>query len=212
MGYTHYWERPEVLPKRKFAAWADDVRRLIGGSGLEGRLAGGDGTGEPEITADRVCLNGAAVFAEDYETFGIERVYPEPYPDAEPRYHHYRDGRRPSRTRKVHDFCKTAREPYDLIVAAALIRLAIHVPRCRVTSDGGTAEWGPALELCEAVYGTGHDFPITLRRDTCQRCGVLATRAGHVAGAWRRLCAPCVDWHGRQPAAVPADTMARSIA
>ena len=28
MGYTHYWERPQVLPRPQFVAAGDDCRRM----------------------------------------------------------------------------------------------------------------------------------------------------------------------------------------
>jgi hypothetical protein len=53
MGYTHYWQRPRVIPDAFFRPIKNDFEKLIlplSDAGIE--LAGGLGEGIPEITDD----------------------------------------------------------------------------------------------------------------------------------------------------------------
>jgi hypothetical protein len=56
MGYTHYWERPRVLPRRQFIAAVQDCRRLC--AALNILLGGADGRGEPNFGDEMICFNG----------------------------------------------------------------------------------------------------------------------------------------------------------
>jgi hypothetical protein len=56
MGYTHYWERPRILPRLQFIAAVQDCRRLC--TGLNIPLGGADGRGEPIFSDDKICFNG----------------------------------------------------------------------------------------------------------------------------------------------------------
>ena len=59
MGYTHYWYRKEVIPTRIFRSIVNDFKRLVPFM-AENRikLAGGLGTGEPEINDKEIWFNG----------------------------------------------------------------------------------------------------------------------------------------------------------
>ena len=59
MGYTHYWQRPRVIPDAFFRPIKNDFEKLIlplSDAGIE--LAGGLGEGIPEITDDVIRFNG----------------------------------------------------------------------------------------------------------------------------------------------------------
>lgn len=59
MGYTHYWQRPRVIPDETFRQIKSDFERLIlplSNAGVE--LADGLGEGIPEITDEVIRFNG----------------------------------------------------------------------------------------------------------------------------------------------------------
>jgi len=59
MGYTHYWYREKTIDPESYKAIVDDFRKIIPVLGREGvKLAGADGTGDPEIDYDGVYFNG----------------------------------------------------------------------------------------------------------------------------------------------------------
>ncbi len=156
MGYTHYWYRPPELEVKAFDAWRRDVRTLhqhlpahtdtAGGFYRTHRLTvhGPFGQGEPIFREDLVAFNGrsggrSALDDLGHETFCVERSY------TPPEYH------RPDAEGRYFAFCKTARKPYDLLVAAALIALKEHFPGVKVLSDGNPDDWQPARELTRRV-------------------------------------------------------------
>jgi len=144
MGYTHYWERPGELPRRQFAAAAEDCLKLCAALGIP--LGGAQGRGQPVFTAELVCFNGAN--SVSCETFRVPRVQP-------PRHPLEREtcGWRT-------EFCKTNHLPYDLCVQGCLIVLSHHLSgqSFRVTSDGRSHDWNAAREACQRVLGYGIDW------------------------------------------------------
>lgn len=56
MGYTHYWERPRILPRPQFIAAVEDCRRLC--AALEIPLGDGHGEGRPIFKSTEICFNG----------------------------------------------------------------------------------------------------------------------------------------------------------
>lgn len=61
MGYTHYWYRPEEIPKDIFRRIVDDFRKVIPLlEMIEVKLAGPDGTKDPIVNYDEVMFNGDA--------------------------------------------------------------------------------------------------------------------------------------------------------
>ena len=114
MGYTNYWSHTRTHSPRKIAA---AIRPLIEHGIARGILAGGDGTGNPNL--DRGIFNGQKDLGLAHETFN-------PDPQAQL------------------GFCKTARKPYDSYVKAALYRLKGMYPNSlHIDSDGGNrdSEW-----------------------------------------------------------------------
>lgn len=59
MGYTHYWRRPATISEALWSRIRGDFEKLVlplSDAGIE--LAGGLGTGPPEITSERIWFNG----------------------------------------------------------------------------------------------------------------------------------------------------------
>ena len=106
MGYTHYWSVPPGDP-RYAARWpgiVEDTRRIVAAvRDLGVVIAGPDGYRRPVLDVSKgIGFNGDATTDLDYETFAL----------AAPGF----GG--PARA----EFCKTGRRPYDLAVAAVLLR------------------------------------------------------------------------------------------
>lgn len=170
MGYTHSLRRPKTLDATRFTLWQSDVRRLLAALPATTDTAGGYyrdvplricgpwGLGGPIITPDGVYFNGDAQQdcdgeTADHETFYVKRVYqPEAWEKPE------------GKQRWYFTFCKTARKPYDVLVTAALIRLAYHFPEaCKIESDGDADEWAAGAALCQQVFGVAV-LPLEIER------------------------------------------------
>lgn len=144
MGYTHYFKNEgHEDDKKNFLKVVAEAKKLYdnlpehsesaGGYYAEEplKLFGGHGEGEPVFNENSIIFNGDASKDLDHETFA---VYPKPF----------------------HDFCKTARKPYDLMVCAVLISMKRHMKNFTYTSDGsgtvgGTDDWKPAKDFYEKV-------------------------------------------------------------
>lgn len=130
MGYTHYWTF-KVSP----AKMGDGKEKFANAVALfkEGLkklqdipLGNGIGKGKPIITDTEVCFNGKA--PEDYETCAM------------------------SLESKGFDFCKTARQPYDVAVCLLLLCMAdAFGDDFEYSSDGdienGEEGWARAKEI-----------------------------------------------------------------
>ena len=153
MGYTNYWSwNTPIADESKFAAWSRDVRQLIDylttpGRALPGyiyefdpphranrpyNICGPDGRDEPEITSTVVAFNGDASLEDDYESFIIMLQ------DLE--------------TPNTFAFCKTAMNPYDLLVISSLVRFAHYFPATRLGSDGEEEAITMGLTICRKVF------------------------------------------------------------
>ncbi|HET6249745.1 MAG TPA: hypothetical protein VFE47_18795 [Tepidisphaeraceae bacterium] len=144
MGYTHYWERPSVLPRPEFIAAVADCRRLCAAIGVP--LAGADGTGQPTFNDNEICFNGRG--EESYEAFVVKRlIVPRPSPEQ-------------ITNDRASDFCKTNYLPYDLCVQGCLIVLSDHLGQAifAVDSDGTSGQWNAARDACQRVLGYGGDW------------------------------------------------------
>ena len=141
MGYTRYWHRIREIPQPTFQAIVGDFMKVL--PALQVRLAGGDGTGDPCLTAEEVIFNG--VGDDAHETFLFPRVYC------------LRQGSIWGALE--FQYCKTARKPYDLVVAAFLVIAKHHLgDNLHVTSDRGPSGLAEAISHCSAVLGYGDDF------------------------------------------------------
>lgn len=131
---THYMYRPPLLDADRFAAFATDVAAILRHAPEFVAVRWEDGTGAPEVSADRIALNGDRSRGEDHEALVIEQTYTR---------------RPPSRARDgVHfDFCKTHGKPYDIVVVAVMYAFIYRFPECRFTSDSTVEELRPGFEL-----------------------------------------------------------------
>lgn len=127
MGYTHYWDHPDITPAEWHVLMAD-VRLIVRASDVP--LAGPMGTGILEITPAEIAFNG--VDPDDYESFVLT----------------------PEST--DFDFCKTARRPYDAVVGAVLLVAYATVTGFSVRSDGDIAgdDWADARDLYRRAFNT----------------------------------------------------------
>jgi len=135
MGYTHYWKIVRPVPPPAWAQLVDDTRALIDHA-RRGDVAvrGWDGAGDPEIGDTLIALNGDAATGQDFESFVLEPVVttgPCPYV-----------------------FCKTARRPYDVLVAAILARAVHHLGEHIIlaATDGDAADWSDAARLLARAF------------------------------------------------------------
>ena len=134
MSYTHYFE---ITKKPHQGFWAElmfDVEKLfmnlptseelsqLDYDVVHGRLLHGPmGDKKPICNTQRISFNGNAAEEMDHETFTLL-------------------------PKKMDDYCKTARKPYDFAVCAVLIIAYNHLPDIvLVTSDGDTDDWNPVL-------------------------------------------------------------------
>lgn len=124
MGYTHYWHLGACSPA-EVEDIAADAKAIILASELP--IRGWDGSGEPELGPTRIRFNGDAASGTDYETFA--------FPDSS-------------------GFCKTGREPYDVVVTAVLLAARDRLGSSLVLeSDGGPANWVAGHTLAERALG-----------------------------------------------------------
>lgn len=190
MGYTNYWSWTiPIADASKCAAWSRDVGQLIEylttpGRALPGyiyqfdppdranrpyNICGPDGTGEPEITSTVVAFNGDASLEDDYEAFIIRLQ------DLE--------------TPTTLAFCKTALNPYDLLVIGSLVRFAHYFPATRLWSDGEEEAIAMGLAICRKVLGENGNAvlsPVASNRPVVPRCD----RLGHVQSSRYRAWLP----------------------
>lgn len=117
MGFTRYYDGNVTITDQLVA----DVEKII--SEAPCAINGWDGTGEPVVTTEEIRLNGNELNDESCETLLIENG------------------------NQSWGFCKTARQPYDLVVATILRRVKFFNPSFDVSSDGGNEE-----EEVEAFY------------------------------------------------------------
>lgn len=127
MGYTRYWtqERSFTMAEwQRIRRCVEPIQRM---AGVE--LAGPLGYGRPRADNECIAFNGAAATGDDYETFELYRV----------------------RGRATMPFCKTAKRPYDLAVAAILCAAERLAPGALadVSADGGPEDWAGADAICD---------------------------------------------------------------
>lgn len=93
MGYTRYWTRTDKPITQEFV---DVVNKIIADARNHGiTICGWDGTGEPEVTLERIALNGPEENDLGHESFVLTN-------------------------QSGWDFCQTACKPYDYTVREIL--------------------------------------------------------------------------------------------
>jgi len=85
MGYTHYWYRVREIQPEIFRNIVNDFKRIIPSlKQLDVKLAGWDGTGEPELTDDLVAFNGAKNCGHPHVPLSIPWPVEHPKPGVAP--------------------------------------------------------------------------------------------------------------------------------
>jgi hypothetical protein len=145
MGYTHYWERPKVLPRPQFLAAVEDCGRLC--DALNIPLGDAHGNGKPTFSSTEICFNGR-ISSGSWEPFHVPRIF-------RPRHPHQQ-----GTGGLWFSFCKTNRQPYDLCVLSCLIVLNHHLGsgKFKVASDGSSNDWNDARDGCQNILGYGIDW------------------------------------------------------
>lgn len=141
MGYTHYFTQRRELTEEEWSQLCAVTRTIIAQSGVS--IRNGWGEGEPEISPDRIALNGDEDKDEAYETFSLTRQI-----DKDNLSYYEGDGG------GWFDFCKTQYRPYDVVVCAVLLAVTEIAPGAySVSSDGNMQgeDWQPARELLKSL-------------------------------------------------------------
>jgi hypothetical protein len=143
MGYTHYWRR-HLAVKIEKSAWDGlraDVHNILSASKVP--VSNFQGKKGANINSREIAFNGTP--PDDYETFALTRN-PKPQ-DWE------------SDKTQVFEFCKTARNPYDVVVVAVLLAAKDRLGKAlTVTSDGSVEDWEKGFRL--ASDALNRDLPI----------------------------------------------------
>jgi len=147
MGYTHYWERNpnrtasfEEISYMVFTDLAERIIKTAEEQGIKIADRFGEELGGWLIDDTEVSLNGFD--NERYETFAWYKKCPEAK-------EWWDTGKN---TNWFSDFCKTNRNPYDVVVTALLIALKqAYGANIGVRSDGNAEDWEEGLRLFETA-------------------------------------------------------------
>jgi hypothetical protein len=115
MGYSHYWRQSRPFTAQEWTSIANTTRQVIQAAEQQGIVLQYEDTVDqpPEITDAWIRFNG--VGHEGYETFLLERAPANNF-----------------------NFCKTAYQPYDVVVVSVLATARDVAPDAiTVSSDGG---------------------------------------------------------------------------
>jgi len=155
MGYTHYWHQVRNISKADWSEIKDHIADILKDvQHVQGvPLANWEGNAKtcPEITADEISFNGLG--DDSHETFVIHRK---------------RLPKEEWQRRRGFGFCKTARKPYDIAVAACLSYMATIVGSHEVTSDGNGSDWLEGLDLARRAlprFANQIDIPLQILED-----------------------------------------------
>ena len=131
MGYTHYWNytKPSKDFDDEYINVLLDINLGLKNLDKSIVLRGGDGTGTPEFTRERICFNGDGQQGLDHETFLFNKE-----PDN-------------------FKFCKTNHKPYDFFVGVCLLSLSNRITGFEFSSDGDNREWEPIILFYQKFIG-----------------------------------------------------------
>jgi hypothetical protein len=134
MGYTHYWSVVDPIDDVTWKQVCKDTRRLIAASPEPLAFESGAPSEPPLVNKKTIRFN--AKGDRGHETLLLT---PE---------------------RKRFDFCKTAPQPYDLVVCAVLAAARDRSKAISVRSDGDSGDWAPALAWASEVLGRPIGDPV----------------------------------------------------
>jgi hypothetical protein len=130
MGYTITWIHNRAFTTQE---WGLIREAAINVFNRLKQVKGGDGTGRPVIDNSDIIFNGDRAKEEDHETFQLTKCD------------------------SGHQFCKTARKPYDRYVKAILVIANYYAPGAlEVTCDGDNEEgcWDEGVRIA-TIYAKG---------------------------------------------------------
>ena len=114
MGYTRYWKRTDKEITEEFVAEVNEILEECKAHGII--IRDGYGESEPEVSTERIWLNGNADTDLDHETFYLGNEASD------------------------FEFCKTARKPYDFAVREILNVAETYGLVTNVRCDGANNE------------------------------------------------------------------------
>lgn len=130
MGYTHYWQKLQALDRVEFAAFSNDARSLAYACEIPIAYEYDQAEHPPIFTDSEIRFNGVA--DNGCETFSV------------------------TADQEDFDFCKTAREPYDVLVCAVLIAFKHRFGELvEVSSDGS---WDGYTYTVERPFGGNQTY------------------------------------------------------
>lgn len=138
MGYTHYFTQKRDLKVSEMERLVDAAEKIIAASGVP-VLFEFDSNEPPELSPDCIRFNGK--LDDGHETFMLPKTRPakQKWEDAQDR---------------GFQFCKTARKPYDVVVAAALCAVSQIVPSAFfIQTDGDVEDWEHGVALFNKACG-----------------------------------------------------------
>jgi hypothetical protein len=122
MDYTHYWRQNDLPNDEQWGAIQDTFRTLMPHFPIQREM---DDAGPPQMDDIAIAFNG--IGDDAYETMYL------------------------ARSGNSRNFCKTDERPYDRAVVVLLILAEHFAPNCFMpSSDGGIADWQPALDWLNA--------------------------------------------------------------
>lgn len=138
MGYTHYWRKVkdsvEEVEESNYQLALKGMREVL--SSKKSILADCDGDEPLNLDKKGIYFNG--IGDDSYEGFYLAKTIEE---------------------NDDFEFCKTARQPYDVVVVACLIILNNYCSSVfQIESDGKKDEWKDGQKLVRIVLGL--DMPI----------------------------------------------------
>lgn len=141
MGYTHYWYHNRPFTSDEWKGIGEGFKLMMKAL-PDVPLAGGNGTGKPQITPDYLEFNGLAPQSvEAFEMFRTREAWERQ--------------RGVVGKRAWRGFCKTEHQPYDLAVMTTLLMISEIAPGAlTVESDEDMegAGWKEAREMVMRVH------------------------------------------------------------
>lgn len=141
MGYTHYWIRPVEIDKEIFKTIKEEMEIAI----ERLPVVIGNGAGDEKFKPENDCIIFNGYGNDDsHETF----YFPQKGASVEL----YTD--RPFNEKRVLEFCKTGKKPYDLVVMVCLLIAKWHLKSdISISSDGDSKDWETGFNAYKWIFG-----------------------------------------------------------
>lgn len=143
-GYTRYWNVKEDFTDDEWGRILRGAEKIIKKAEQRGiNIAGGSGSGRPELTEEYISLNGdaSASWVPDHITDELKEEDPERYQEEMKYWGHSDQAHETFHFTRYDagrmDFTKTLRKPYDVVVASILDMVKQVAPKkIEYSSDG----------------------------------------------------------------------------